>query len=56
MLNALKTILALTLVSAETIGALAGREELNGGFHGDTPYQATSSQFIASPSARDAFA
>jgi hypothetical protein len=41
MIYAVKSILAVSAIVMTATGALADREELNSGFHGNTSYQAS---------------
>jgi hypothetical protein len=57
MLKSLQAVLALSLVLTTATGAFAaGRGGLNSGFHGNTPYESTLSNFPDAQSGRAAFA
>ena len=54
MPSTLKMLLAVSAIAISATGALADREELNSGFHGNTPYQTPEPQRL-SPAAAGSY-
>ena len=47
MLSTIKMLLAVSAIAISATSALADREELNSGFHGNTPYQTPAPQRLS---------